>query len=903
MSSESRKSPDLGSISTGKRRGARPVARLYAWVLGGFFLCQLAALVVAVPYYTNRAMTSLRVESLANQAQAGMQTLDSWLDSRIRVLSSFARLPLISSGVMSPQASMGVMADFFQNVELVGDVSCFALYDLEGNVILLSRDSCGAVAAGAADGIVSGRDESVLEIAEDQNGGSLWVLGVPIFYNGLTQGALLAFLPVDLAPLSDGLDESSTELRLFFNNEEKARQGNAGDDVHTAVAVGDNPGLELHLRQDREVITAYTRPLMVGMGTFVTGVTLFGLLFLYRAGRRLFVVPHNELVELADKLEDANLNLARKALEHEQTLVLLEAKSEALEQQESLIRSVVEDQTELIYRFRTDGTLTFANEAFCRFFGLDPDEAVGRPFDFPEYENFRGDPGQCQINLMASDQEDESASCGFVVQDAQGRKRWVEWTYRKVDERDELQGISGKGRELQGVGRDQTRSRLLEVQLMKAKMELKERVRERTEALSRQTEQLSQEVSERRMIEEQLREYQELLQTIYHAIRAAIFVFDPRSGNIVASNDVAQELLGLSAEEIMESSCRNEPLYLFTAEGRRLDILCPSWEDRDVFVEGVLRFPDRRNVPISRQIFEIMFEGELHLVQVVFDITERKSLERQLAISQKLESIGQLAAGVAHEINTPIQYIGDSVRFIREAFDDLIGLLRNYAELRQACKTSGLMPDKVGEIEALAEDIDVDFLMDEMPRACDRALDGADRVAVIVRAMKQFSHPGSEEKQNVDINRAIESTITVTRNEWKYVADVELNLDEGLPLIPAIEADINQVVLNILINAAHAISEKMENSEDRGNVTVTTELDRGNAVIRIRDTGGGIPDDVRDRIFDPFFTTKEVGRGTGQGLAIVHDAIVNRHSGSVEVNSTPGEGTEFVIRLPIHPDQ
>jgi signal transduction histidine kinase len=166
--------------------------------------------------------------------------------------------------------------------------------------------------------------------------------------------------------------------------------------------------------------------------------------------------------------------------------------------------------------------------------------------------------------------------------------------------------------------------------------------------------------------------------------------------------------------------------------------------------------------------------------------------------------------------------------------------------------------------------------------------------------MKDFSHPGAGEKTPVDINKAIESTITVTHNEWKYVAELEAHLDKDLPLVPCLPGDFNQVILNIIINAAHAIGNVIdENADRKGTISVSTGRNNGWAEVRIQDTGSGIPEAYQPRIFDPFFTTKEVGRGTGQGLAISRSVIVDKHGGSLNFETTEGKGTTFIIRLPL----
>ncbi|HUQ09491.1 MAG TPA: ATP-binding protein, partial [Steroidobacteraceae bacterium] len=204
-----------------------------------------------------------------------------------------------------------------------------------------------------------------------------------------------------------------------------------------------------------------------------------------------------------------------------------------------------------------------------------------------------------------------------------------------------------------------------------------------------------------------------------------------------------------------------------------------------------------------------------------------------------------------------------------------------------------------GQARKALDDADFEYLKEEIPRALNQSLEGVDRVAKIVRAMKEFSHP-AREKTATDLNRAIQSTITVASNEWKYVAELDMDLDANLPSVHCSPAEFNQVVLNMIVNAAHAITDVVgDGGKGKGKITVKTRADGDWAVIEISDTGSGMPAHVQQRIFEPFFTTKEVGKGTGQGLAIAHNVIVDKHAGSIKVTSSPGSGTTFHIRLPI----
>ena len=288
------------------------------------------------------------------------------------------------------------------------------------------------------------------------------------------------------------------------------------------------------------------------------------------------------------------------------------------------------------------------------------------------------------------------------------------------------------------------------------------------------------------------------------------------------------------------------------------------------------------------------------------DITERKQLQEQLLQAQKLESVGQLASGIAHEINTPIQYIGDNVRFMKDAFQDLRSLLEKYERLLLAAHVNALSRDTIqaAEMEAAeraVKSVDIGYLLDEIPKAIDQTLEGVSRVSTIVGAMKEFSHPDTKEKIPLDLNHAINSTITVARNEWKYVADMKTEFDPSLPLVSCLPGEFNQVILNLIVNAAHAIADVVKKGGlEKGVITVQTRNCPEWIEIRIQDSGTGIPPKVQSRIFDPFFTTKIIGKGTGQGLAIARSVIVDKHGGSIHFETEEGKGTTFIIRLPLN---
>jgi PAS domain S-box-containing protein len=271
------------------------------------------------------------------------------------------------------------------------------------------------------------------------------------------------------------------------------------------------------------------------------------------------------------------------------------------------------------------------------------------------------------------------------------------------------------------------------------------------------------------------------------------------------------------------------------------------------------------------------------------DLTESRRLELELQQAQKLEAVGQLAAGIAHEINTPIQFIGDNTRFLGDALQELLALVRRYGDV--------MPPEKREEMRRLEEESELGYLREEIPRTIERTLRGVERVGTIVRAMKEFAHPDQREMVACDLNGSIQATLEIARNEYKYVADVEVELGE-LPLVTCHPGDLNQVFLNIIVNAAHAISDVVKGTQEKGKIRVRTRQEGEDVVIAISDTGGGIPEAIRDKVFDPFFTTKPVGRGTGQGLAIAR-SIVAKHRGTIRFETEPGKGTTFLVRVPL----
>jgi PAS domain S-box-containing protein len=389
---------------------------------------------------------------------------------------------------------------------------------------------------------------------------------------------------------------------------------------------------------------------------------------------------------------------------------------------------------------------------------------------------------------------------------------------------------------------------------------------------------------------------------ILAAISSVLIGLDSE-GRVTKWNKTAAELFGIQATAVL---------------GKHVASGCITWQDPGIldqihYCSTMNRVVQLKNIPFTRPpqhrgyldlcITPIPGRGSEPPGVLILgeDRTEQRLLETQLAQSQKLESIGQLAAGIAHEINTPIQYVSDNTIFLRDSFAEITRSLDALRQLLSSAKSGPLTDDLISEADAIVESADIDYLSEEIPKTLEQTLEGVNRVAHIVRAMKNFSHPCSADKALEDLNRLVENTITVARHEWKYVADVITDFDTSLALTPCLIGEFNQVILNLLVNAAHAVGERLAKAGEtntKGTIRVSTRQNGDWAEVRISDTGTGIPEAIRSRVFDPFFTTKPVGRGTGQGLAIAHDVIVGKHGGELTFETEVGKGTTFIIRLP-----
>ncbi|MBL7033397.1 MAG: PAS domain S-box protein [Candidatus Delongbacteria bacterium] len=417
---------------------------------------------------------------------------------------------------------------------------------------------------------------------------------------------------------------------------------------------------------------------------------------------------------------------------------------------------------------------------------------------------------------------------------------------------------------------------------------------------------------ERRQITYDLLRSQTRMRAITDTARDAIIMMSSE-GNITFWSPGAEQLFGYTGEEVSgrnlhqiivppkyhEAHHKAFPRFIATGEGALIN--------QTLEITGIHQ--DGREIPVELSLSSVLIDDEWQAVGIIRDITERKKAEIELQQANKMESIGTLAAGIAHEINTPTQFVGNNLRFLQDSFGDITKVFDNVNSLLGAGQEKAALSEGIAALERAVEEADLEFLVEEIPTAIQQSQRGIETVARIVSSMRAFAHPGKDEKVPSNLNKIIQDTVTVSRNEWKYVADLEVELAETLPEVQCFPGAFGQVILNLITNAAHAIRTAQEKQQAEGEpesgdgakgmIRIKTERNNTSAIIQISDSGTGIPPEIQKRVFDPFFTTKDVGKGTGQGLSLAHSVVVENHHGEITFETEMGSGTTFVISLPI----
>lgn len=544
----------------------------------------------------------------------------------------------------------------------------------------------------------------------------------------------------------------------------------------------------------------------------------------------------------------------------------------------------------------SEGCIQWVNEGFTVLTGYKYEEVVGNLGYLLQGKETNAE----MVEAIRAKMLTRQPFCGEIYSYTKdGTGFWMSISITPTySEKGEVQGFVA-------VQMDITERKAMEEQLRRAQSELESRVVRRTAALLEANQALEIENCERKRAETKLKETQQFLRKVIDSVPNMIFVKDSE-GRFMLANKSLADMYGITTGEIIGKTDADfskdiERIKQVAADEQHV---MENLEEKFIYEE---KFTDVNGNSHWLQTVKrplVLGDGGLrHVLCIATDLTDRKILENKLRHSQKMESIGQLAAGIAHEINTPTQYVSDNAFFIRDSFADVGKVLFNCRELIEKITSDDwdLDLDLVRRVEAQFDDNDIEYLIEEIPKSIEQALEGVSRISKIVCSMRTFAHPGAIEMKPSDINKAIESTVAVAHNEWKYVADLETVFDENLPLVPCLLDEFNQVILNMIINATHSIADAgSERNSHKGKITITTkQADNQWAEIRIADTGGGIPCEYQNRIFDPFFTTKEVGKGTGQGLAISHNVIVEKHKGHLSFETEPNNGTTFIIRLPL----
>jgi len=650
-------------------------------------------------------------------------------------------------------------------------------------------------------------------------------------------------------------------------------EGNLRQDPLPVESKDEVGGLGLSLNQ----LSDNLRRFIEGTEGILAGETRFHSTHLkndFKTALKKILVQENEKKNSREELERAHASLESRVRERtsellqtnatlEEEIVKRETAEVALRGTNEFLENILESPHDIsIISTDLDGNILYWNIGAENLLGYSAEEMVGkRKIDhiYPE----EGDSRKTIKKAFSAIKSTKRGVAGEIKEITKdGREIWVKLTISpRLDSNGEIIGLLGIG----------------------------------------------ENVSQRKEAEKDLRDSEErfrmILNTAYHS-----FVSTDAQGCVREWNAQAEQLFGWKKEEVIGQVfsrvfvSKNFVVQIDSALRDYVQKKSGDFFNRSM--EVMLKNRQGREFPAEIIITPLIRKEEITFNAFIEDISERKRDQAQLTHAQKMESIGQLAAGIGHEINSPLQYIGDNTRFLQHSWSKVLELLKEYQAVVGGLENGSPEEESLKRLYRMAEECDLEFLSQEIPLAIEQSLDGVHRVSKIVMAMKEFSHPGGQEKKSLDLNRAIQTTLDISRNAWKYMADVVTRFDPDLPPVPCFSDEFNQVILNLVVNAAQAMADKgKENENVKGTITITTRSDKGWVEILIEDDGGGIPEEIQTKIFDPFFTTKPVGVGTGQGLSIVHSIVTKQHQGTITFSSQVNRGTTFCVRLPIHPEK
>ncbi len=559
----------------------------------------------------------------------------------------------------------------------------------------------------------------------------------------------------------------------------------------------------------------------------------------------------NRVKKRTSMLEDALIELKENIKEREKAFV-------SLNESEGRMKAILDHSPAVVYLKDLDGNYLFVNKLYEKLFHVSNNEIQGKSaFDIFPYEVAKT-LRKTDLNVLKAGKAMEFEE---VMQHKDGLHHYISLKFPLYDTQGKVYSICG----------------------------------------------ISTDITKRKQADKLLRDSETRLRHITESANDCIIMMDDE-GIIRFWNTASETIFGYSESEVIGKHLHD--LLVPMRYQKRHKEAFSKWAKtgegnaigKIIELSGIRK--GGAEFPLDLSISSVKHNNRWMAIGIIRDISERNNLEAQLAHAQKLESIGTLAAGIAHEINTPLQFVGDNTAFMKDAAGAILEYLKSIDKSIDNEEPGGDISRLIAAIKEKAEKFDIEYLSEEIPLAIQQSQDGIKRVSKIVLAMKDFSHPGQKEKSFVDINRGIDVTATISKNEWKYSCDLKTHLDPALPLVYCVLDEINQVILNMIVNATHAIEELLGKEPPvKGKIMIETRQAGDFIEIKISDTGKGIKKENQKHLFDPFFTTKEVGKGTGQGLAIAHDIIVNKHGGEILVHSVWKKGTTFTVRLPVHYDK